>query len=343
LEAHIEGAEGGRIAPDPPSAVFVGAPVILFGDTGQDGQSQLIIKWEKPQSGRLELPLDAPDSGLGETLRLLQGSWLVTDLDSRYLGETAERALDRREQKRIGDRLQALSETYGLASRRMSLVAVVERAGDQRGDIPKTTVVPVGMPQDVLFGAYFQGLPGDLRSAMPLGASMQQIVPAMFSRLAPGPLRPAIPSSSREDDLAVPSFARMRIPPGKPRMADKPLGTALGPEDMLLDLARQIEPDGGMPGKNDFERVVRSLVAVLAFLIEGHTTTGGAFRTHVQRLMHFLETSPFPSLGTQQRRPLNDALGWIKKGNAPPWKLEDLLAWEGTEALDRLMELVPPP
>jgi hypothetical protein len=126
-------------------------------------------------------------------------------------------------------------------------------------------------------------------------------------------------------------------------MADKPLGTALGPEDMLLDLARQIEPDGGMPGKNDFERVVRSLVAVLAFLIEGHTTTGGAFRTHVQRLMHFLETSPFPSLGTQQRRPLNDALGWIKKGNAPPWKLEDLLAWEGTEALDRLMELVPPP
>jgi Ca-activated chloride channel family protein len=249
LEAHIEGAEGGRIAPDPPSAVFVGAPVILFGDTGQDGQSQLIIKWEKPQSGRLELPLDAPDSGLGETLRLLQGSWLVTDLDSRYLGETAERALDRREQKRIGDRLQALSETYGLASRRMSLVAVVERAGDQRGDIPKTTVVPVGMPQDVLFGAYFQGLPGDLRSAMPLGASMQQIVPAMFSRLAPGPLRPAIPSSSREDDLAVPSFARMRIPPGKPRMADKPLGTALGPEDMLLDLARQIEPDGGMPGE----------------------------------------------------------------------------------------------
>jgi hypothetical protein len=121
------------------------------------------------------------------------------------------------------------------------------------------------------------------------------------------------------------------------------LETALGPEDMLLDLAQQLEPDGGMPGKNDFDRVVRSLVAVLAFLIEGHTSTAGAFRTHVQRLMHFLETSAFHSLDTQQRRTLNDALGWIKKGMAPPWKLGDLLAWEETEALDRLMKLVTSP
>ena len=112
---------------------------------------------------------------------------------------------------------------------------------------------------------------------------------------------------------------------------------------MLLDLARQIEPDGGMPGMNDFERVVRSLVAVLAFLIEGQTTMAGAFRNHVQRLMHFLETSPFPSLSTQQRRPLNNALGWIKKGNAPPWKLEDLLACEEREAWDRVTKLVTPP
>ena len=37
----------------------------------------------------------------------------------------------------------------------MALVAVVERAGDRAGDVPKTVVVPVGMPQDTAFGAYF--------------------------------------------------------------------------------------------------------------------------------------------------------------------------------------------
>jgi Ca-activated chloride channel family protein len=321
LKAHIEGADGGRIAPDPPSAVFAGAPVILFGDTGQAGQNRLIIKWEKPQSGRLELPLGTTDSGLGETLRLLQGSRLITDLDSRYLGDTAERALDRHEQKRIGDRLQALSETYGLASRRMSLVAVVERAGDQAGDIPKTTVVPVGMPQDVLFGAYF---PTMASGGGEILYSLYEAEKPLELEIAPGADEDVYPFGQ------VPEISfELEIP--------------LGPEDMLLDLAQQLEPDGGMPGKNDFERVVRSLVAVLAFLIEGHTATDGAFRTHVQRLMHFLETSAFHSLDTQQRRTLNDALGWIKKGTAPPWKLGDLLAWEETEALDRLMKLVTTP
>ena len=343
MKAHIEGAEVGHIAPDPPSAVFIGSPVILFGDTGQAGQNQLIIKWEKPQSGTLELPLDAADSGLGETLRLLQGSRLITDLDSRYLGETAERALDRHEQKRIGDRLQALSEAYGLASRRMSLVAVVERAGDQAGDIPKTTVVPVGMPQDVLFEAYFQGISGSPNAtgaAAPMKVMPSLSLPCDLAvRSAPYPIAHAAASTMSR----ISSSVRKRFHRGKPVEAQKPLETALGPEDMLLDLAQKLEPDGGMPGKNDFERVVRSLVALLAFLIEGHTTTAGAFRTHVQRLMHFLETSAFVLLSTQQRRTLNDALGWIKKGMAPPWKLGDLLACEEKEAWDRITRLVTPP
>jgi Mg-chelatase subunit ChlD len=349
LEAHIEGAEGGRIAPNPPPAVFAGSPVILFGDTGKAGKSHLIIKWEKPQPGKLELPIDAPDSGLGETLRLLQGSRLITDLDSRYLGETAERALDRHEQKRIGDRLQALSETYGLASRRMSLVAVVERAGDQPGDIPKTTVVPVGMPQDVQFQAYFRGA-----SASPAATGAFALPPPMPMMAMPPSIGapPAAPPRGVHFSIAdaaastvsrISNSVRSRLSRGKSEEADKPLATAPAPEDMLMDLAGQLEPDGGMPGKSEFERVVRSLVAVLAFLIEGHTTTAGAFRTHVQRLMRFLETSAFPSLNTQQRRTLNEVLGWIKKGLTPPWKLGDLLAWKEKEAWERITKLATAP
>ena len=39
----------------------------------------------------------------------------------------------------------------------MSLVAVVERANDQAGHVPKTKIVPVGMPQDTEFASYFGG------------------------------------------------------------------------------------------------------------------------------------------------------------------------------------------
>jgi hypothetical protein len=131
-------------------------------------------------------------------------------------------------------------------------------------------------------------------------------------------------------------------PPASVPVPPQSVASTPGPEDMLMDLAQQLEPDGGMPGKNDFERAGRSLVAVLAFLIEGHTTTAGAFRSHVQRLTRFLETSALPLLTLQQRRTVNDALAWIKKGSAPPWKLGDLLDWKEKEAWDRIAKLVTP-
>src|SRR2546425_13353034 len=40
----------------------------------------------------------------------------------------------------------------------MSLVAVVDRVGDQPGEMPQTQVIPVGTPQDTAFGAYSRPL-----------------------------------------------------------------------------------------------------------------------------------------------------------------------------------------
>jgi hypothetical protein len=53
--------------------------------------------------------------------------------------------------ERINSRLRRLSEEYGLASTACSLVAVVKRAGDKPGMVPRTRVVPVGMPEDTAF------------------------------------------------------------------------------------------------------------------------------------------------------------------------------------------------
>ncbi len=340
LQARVEGAANAQVAPEPVSAVFAGTPLALFGEVAEGGPARLIIEWDKPQQGKLELSLDLPDCGWGETLRLLHGSRLITDLDAQYTVIPGERAIERHEQKRLGERLQALSEAYGLASRRMSLVAVIERAGDQPGVLPKTTVVPVGMPQDVEFGAYFtcatvaRVMPAPMAamgtgfmdaSARAYGAS--QALPSKAAKAPESLLRRAAALFRRTE-----VYERLGTPGVSP--------TEPTSEDMLLDLARRLEPDGGMPGKNDFERVVRSLAAVLAFMIEGHTAMAGAFRAHVQRLMRFLETSAFPSLAATDRLALSEVLAWIKKRPKPTWKTSELLAWNETEAWERIRQTV---
>jgi hypothetical protein len=44
-----------------------------------------------------------------------------------------------------------------------------------------------------------------------------------------------------------------------------------------------------MPGRDEEERVQAAILALLAFLAEGHTERSGTFRSHVRRLMGFLE------------------------------------------------------
>jgi hypothetical protein len=62
-------------------------------------------------------------------------------------------------------------------------------------------------------------------------------------------------------------------------------------QSALVELAARIEPDGGMPGKTEEERVLRSILAVLQFLAGGHSPRSGAFRKHVERLVKFLEAA----------------------------------------------------
>lgn len=75
----------------------------------------------------------------------LQGARLIADFEA---------GCDRSDPA-ARQRLFEMSERYGLTSSEMSLVAVVERADDQPGSVPKTKVVPVGMPQDTNFSSYF--------------------------------------------------------------------------------------------------------------------------------------------------------------------------------------------
>ncbi len=299
---------GGNVQPEPPSFVFSGTPVLLFGEVDALRDNHIELSWK---GGRLNLPVNFSDGDVGETVRLLQGSRLITDWESRYPSNEALARLEKRKQSRVAARLLELSQTYGLASREMSLVAVVTREGDRPGELPETRVVPVGMPQDTAFGAYFN-LHDTGSFNLPMARfAAQQASPTAASPIDFGsPFRDVkgAPSSGGFKDF----FARFTRPvnsvPGPAR------DTQTG-EEILLELASRLDSDGGMPGKNSESRASATVVTLLAFLSQGHTPTSGAFRTHVARLVSFLDS--LSGLSRQQQQVIAAVIKLARKGTAP--------------------------
>jgi hypothetical protein len=126
----------------------------LGNKVGETVEQPIELSWD---GGQLDLPLAFSESDIAETVWLLQGSRLITDWESLCPNAEASAPLEKRKQSRVATRLLELSQKYLLASREMSLVAVVTRPGDRPGELPETQVVPIGMAQDMDFGAYFAG------------------------------------------------------------------------------------------------------------------------------------------------------------------------------------------
>jgi Ca-activated chloride channel family protein len=284
---------GGNIQPEAPSFVFSATPVLLFGDTSQEGEDQIGLTWD---GGQLKLPVPFSRNEVGETVWLLQGSRLITDWESRYPSAEALAPIERRKQSRVATRLLKLSQTYGLASREMSLVAVVTREGDRAGELPETRVVPVGMAQDTAFGAYFpsQAMNGPAPLCS-LHAGIDRCMELTESVMA-------FRETAAKLDVNRELFA----------VTPRPVDTA---EDILLTLASRMESDGGMPGNNIESRAGATLIALLAFLSQGHTLTRGAFRSHVVRLLSFLQS--VKGLSSRRQRIVSAIVDLAQKGTAP--------------------------
>ncbi len=293
----------GEIAPEPPATVFAGTPVLLFGEAA--AHTDIELAWE---GGRLSLSIPEGGAGLGHTIRLLQGARLITDWESRYPAKEALAPLEKRKQSRVATRLRSLSEEYGLASREMSLVAVVRRAGDHPGDLPVTRVVPVGMPRGVNFGSYFPGAkPGLVLSAAmapppaPAPAQMARRIPELFARA-----QTLVP----RDKLPRPQQPLLRRVTDSER-PNPPVNT----EDRLFDLVCQIDPDGGMPADTPSARAARSVAALYALVAHGQTATEGPFRSHVARLLKFLTS--FRKLSAAELAMVAQAVLATTEGHVP--------------------------
>ncbi len=92
--------------------------------------------------------------------------------------------------------------------------------------------------------------------------------------------------------------------------------TETTPEDVLLDLAAQLEPDGGMPGKDRNERMARSVAVLYAMISHGHTRGSGAFRSHVARLLDFLKG--MQNQDPREKEIVERAIEAELTGHAPP-------------------------
>jgi Ca-activated chloride channel family protein len=305
IAAQVDGFATAAIAPEPAAAVFAGSPLVVFGETGAGGEGRLHLNWQTAEGAReMAVPLAVTRNSLGETLRLIRGARLLTDLESRLDKIETPGAAGKREENRVGDRLEALSQALGLASRRMALVAVVERAGDQPGEIPQTRIVPVGMPQDTAMGAYF----------LPRATALARMALGAPTYAGAAGMSPPASAARRMDEGARHLFSTImgkRRPAADYEAAAMPSAVPSGPEDLLLDLAGRMQADGGMPGRQEEERIWATLVALLCFIAEGHTASSGAFRSHVGRLIAFLDSRASDPQ-------LREALARIRKGGSLP-------------------------
>ncbi len=295
------------VSPDPPSAAFAGTPVQLFGDCdpGTDATMRLEYKTAGRRVGR-EIRIEQIENAPGETLRLLRGARLITDVEA-HLG-AGEGAASRRENERREKYLEALSREYSLASRVMALVAVIQRPGDRPGEPPKTVVVPVGVPQDTEFSGVFPAMVRLARSPslLSLGAppSLEDsgsFAQDVFYSLSDGEdgeqLRYHSPSSRvyhRDDE-----------PESVEEEADF---------DRLLELSIHIEADGGMPGSDQRERILYTLLTLLAFLQHGHTVLSGSLRVHVRRMLEYLAEELPGSLFPEQAQAAARVVETVRAG-----------------------------
>lgn len=265
--------------------VQAGGETLVMTDV-QPGQPMLVRQEGSPAGlamvwadGKLDLPVVEAPANLGEALWLLHGAARITEVESHITGEPEGE--DR-------GTLEALSRQYGLASRVMALVAVVDRACDKPGEVPQTQVVPVGMPQDVNLGAYFGTDAAALGISTVIGSAagienelvLCQKVTAGYSSVAPTARRRGIlPFLKDKLSRAVSTSHEYK---------DSGLVEVEENHDSLIEDVSLLEADGGMPGDSLEDRIAASLELLERLLDDGSTRARGPFRHHVRRLIDFL-------------------------------------------------------
>ncbi len=309
---------GAAVSPDPAALVFQGSPLLVFGDCDDLAAASIMIEYDGGgRPGSLELPVGREESACGETLRLIRGSRLITDVEAR-LGAGGD-VESRRESKRWEEYLTRLSEQYSLACRTMALVAIVEREGDKPGEPPKTHIVPVGLPQDMTFEGVLPKLSLGM-PAQPLTFVRKSL--ARFMSVAP---RSAPSLEDGDHFLSEPADFELSYAKSEScevnleETAEEP-----GPFEDLLELSIEVQPDGSMPGKSAKDRILASALTLLAFAAHGNDLHSGSFRVHLKKLMDYLAATLPDSLSDEECGAVRRACELVRSGKNIPGDWLDL-------------------
>lgn len=300
VQLHPSGPTSARLTIPPPHVLAEGQPLVLWGEADAPGEVRVRIEWETGAGHhRLEVPVTLGPSQEAGVVRLLQGARLITDAESDVREADPESATDATA-RAAWVRLEELSRRYGLASRAMSLVAVVRRPGDQPGAPPRTMVVPVGMPEHVLFDAYFA-------PHAPAPAPRMRMM--ALSLAAPPRLEQERPTSGPGEGAAE----RTQSHKSK-RAGNRPW------EEDLFELAARLEPDGGLPGADPEQRWFATALAWLCFVAACERLQTSAFRAHTTRLRRWLDHSELTQHDPRKRR-------WLDRARQGALALPDPQRW----------------
>jgi hypothetical protein len=172
----------------------------------------------------------------------------------------------------------------------------VKRAGDVAGELTKTRIVSVGIPieEELFLGSSLQSVP---YSALNYAAGTSGTFGEFdkISRPVKG-LRSLVDLRASSLGFSTNSFDTS--------------------EDILITLAGLLEPDGGMPGRNEELRIANSLIALLSFVAQGSTREAGPFRVHVERLLQYLNPDRIKRLASSQADWVSRALEQIVAGHS---------------------------
>lgn len=323
VSAVIEMQSGGKTQTHDIGTVWDNRPIEIM-DSGISADylpAKVGLSWGPGENHVVDLAGTYRESPEGE-LALVWAGQQVEDLEAAL-----DMAKEGPARVAVEQELKELSVGYELASRVMSLCAVLERVGDQAGDTPEQKMVPVGMPSDMVGQGGVFGSP--LRSAsvnflslsggggsrgLSLGDTTADAYPASLEPTSYclsdslGETRRFTASNSAETftsgnlgtsikgtSLGGPRM-RLMSDSGPYKSIEPPADTSSA--SGLIGWLGQLEADGGLPGDNLETRMGKTAVLanlVLQRKIQSHSS---AFTRHLLKMADFLDThkESFPEL-----------------------------------------------
>lgn len=287
--------------------IWSGRPVSII-DQGQQNITPSRVTF---QLGREKKTVDVKEvqENPAGFLPLLWASERITDLESEFdFAKEGPLASD------IKEELRQISLKYGLASRSVSLSAVVERIGDQPGDQPKQQIIPVGMPggKDLSQGV-FNSSPIGIRCCSSSGVTPQNISESstvMCDSLA----------SSSSVSWTSPQYSQN----GARKMGwtlgssysvtivnDRDFSSTATDNITLMAYLSLLESDGGLPGETIQARWIRTFLLALWTIQVAKSSDKNSYWMHLNKMGYFLDMAPTLDIFSQARF---DAVKRIKDG-----------------------------